>query len=125
MILVEVDGGPAVNRCVILTERQFKPLRDQQAAGMTHRCNAGAEDDLDIGALASGVVTAGGACVSRALGARALERRAEWVTYTSAPAVSRSATVCSPATSDPLTNTASPGPSGPRARIGFSTGVTP
>ena len=47
------------------------------------------------------------------------------VTYTSAPAASRSATGCSPATSDPLTSTTSPGPSGPRARIGFSTGVTP
>ena len=35
------------------------------------------------------------------------------------------ATGCSPATSDPLTSTTSPGPSGPRARIGSSTGVTP
>jgi two-component system, OmpR family, sensor histidine kinase VanS len=46
-------------------------------------------------------------------------------TSTSAPAASRSATGCSPATSDPLTSTTSPGPSDPRAPIGFSTGVTP
>jgi two-component system sensor histidine kinase VanS len=45
--------------------------------------------------------------------------------YTSAPAASLCATGCSPATSDPFTSTTSPGPSGPRARIGLSTGVTP
>ncbi len=42
-------------------------------------------------------------------------RAAGWLTDAWAPAASRSATGCSPATSDPLTSTTSPGPSGPRA----------